>query len=77
MTQLDLPQVSLQRYVDLVRRRRWQLVPISLFGLVVGVSRSRSNVFRSNLDAPFLTNSDFFFAGSDSDSDSDSYKMYR
>jgi hypothetical protein len=36
VTQLDLPQVSLQRYVDLVRRRRWQLVPISLFGLVVG-----------------------------------------
>jgi hypothetical protein len=36
VTQLDLPQLSLQRYVDLVRRRRWQLVPISLLGLVVG-----------------------------------------
>lgn len=36
MTQVELPQLSLQRYVDLVRRRRWQLVPISLLGLVVG-----------------------------------------
>lgn len=36
MTQLDLPQVSLQRYVDLVKRRRWQLLPISLLGLMVG-----------------------------------------
>ena len=36
MTQVDLPQMSLQRYVDLVRRRRWQLVPVSLFGLVIG-----------------------------------------
>ncbi len=36
VTQLDLPQLSLERYVDLVRRRRWQLVPISLLGLVVG-----------------------------------------
>lgn len=36
MSQVELPQVSLQRYVDLVRRRRWQLVPISLLGLLVG-----------------------------------------
>jgi capsular polysaccharide biosynthesis protein len=36
VTQLDLPQVSLQRYVDLVRRRRWQLLPVSLLGLLVG-----------------------------------------
>lgn len=36
MTQVELPQVSLQHYVDLVRRRRWQLVPISLLGLVIG-----------------------------------------
>jgi capsular polysaccharide biosynthesis protein len=36
MTQLDLPQLSLQRYVDLVKRRRWQLVPVSLLGLVTG-----------------------------------------
>lgn len=36
MSQVDLPQVSLQRYVDLVRRRRWQLLPISLLGLFVG-----------------------------------------
>jgi len=36
MTQAELPQLSLQRYVDLVKRRRWQLVPVSLLGLVVG-----------------------------------------
>ena len=36
MTQIDLPQLSLQRYADLLRRRRWQLVPIVLVGLVVG-----------------------------------------
>lgn len=36
MTQIDLPPVSVQRYVDLLRRRRWQLVPIAMVGLVVG-----------------------------------------
>ncbi len=36
MTQLDLPQVSVQRYVDLLKRRRWQVVPASLLGLLVG-----------------------------------------
>ena len=36
MTQVELPQLSLQRYVDLVKRRRWQLVPVSLLGLVIG-----------------------------------------
>ncbi len=36
MTQVELPQLSLQRYVDLVKRRRWQLVPVSLLGLLVG-----------------------------------------
>lgn len=33
---IDLPQLSLQRYLDLVKRRRWQLVPVSLLGLLVG-----------------------------------------
>lgn len=36
MTQLDLPQVSLQRYVELLKRRRWQVVPVSLLGLLLG-----------------------------------------
>lgn len=39
MTQAELPQLSqlsLQRYVDLVKRRRWQVVPVSLLGLVIG-----------------------------------------
>jgi capsular polysaccharide biosynthesis protein len=33
---IELPQLSLQRYLDLVKRRRWQLVPVSLLGLIVG-----------------------------------------
>lgn len=36
MTQTDLPQLSLQRYFDLVKRRRWQLVPVTLIGLIFG-----------------------------------------
>ena len=36
MTQLELPQLSLQRYVDLLKRRRWQVIPVSLLGLVIG-----------------------------------------
>lgn len=36
MTQLDLPQVSLQRYFDLLKRRRWQVLPVSLLGLLIG-----------------------------------------
>lgn len=36
MTQVDLPQLSLRRYVDLVKRRRWQVVPFSLLGLMIG-----------------------------------------
>ena len=32
----ELPQVSLGRYVDLLKRRRWQVIPVSLLGLVVG-----------------------------------------
>ncbi|MBM4063562.1 MAG: hypothetical protein FJ265_21055, partial [Planctomycetes bacterium] len=36
MTQVDLPQVSVQRYLELLRRRRWQVIPVSLLGLVIG-----------------------------------------
>lgn len=36
MTQAELPQLSLRRYLDLVKRRRWQVVPVSLLGLLVG-----------------------------------------
>jgi len=36
MTQVDMPQLSLRRYVDLVKRRRWQVVPVSLLGLLIG-----------------------------------------
>lgn len=36
MTNLDLPQISLSRYVDLLKRRKWQVVPVSLLGMIVG-----------------------------------------
>lgn len=36
MTQLDLPPISLARYLDLLKRRKWQVVPVSLLGMIVG-----------------------------------------
>jgi hypothetical protein len=36
VTQVEVPQVSLQRYLDLLKRRRWQVIPVSLIGLVIG-----------------------------------------
>lgn len=36
MTQVEVPQVSLQRYFELLKRRRWQVIPVSLIGLMVG-----------------------------------------
>lgn len=33
---LELPQVPLQRYLELLKRRRWQVIPVSILGLVVG-----------------------------------------
>ncbi len=34
--QLELPPVSFARYFELLKRRRWQVLPMSLVGLVVG-----------------------------------------
>jgi len=34
--QLELPQVSLARYFDLLKRRRWQVIPVSVLGLLIG-----------------------------------------
>jgi uncharacterized protein involved in exopolysaccharide biosynthesis len=36
VSQIELPQFSMQRYVDLLRRRRWQVIPVSVIGLLVG-----------------------------------------
>lgn len=36
MTQLDVPTISFARYVDLLKRRKWQVIPISLLGMLVG-----------------------------------------
>lgn len=36
MTQIELPQISFARYLDLLRRRRWQVIPVSLLGLIAG-----------------------------------------
>ncbi len=35
-TSVELPQLSLARYFDLLKRRRWQVIPVSLLGLLVG-----------------------------------------
>lgn len=37
MTEVELPQLQVGRYVDLLKRRRWQLVPAGLVGLAVGL----------------------------------------
>lgn len=34
--QVDLPPISVGRYLDLVRRRRWQVIPVSILGLIIG-----------------------------------------
>ncbi len=36
MTQLELPPISFARYLDLLKRRRWQVLPVSVLGLVIG-----------------------------------------
>lgn len=36
MTQLDLPPISIARYFDLLKRRRWQVVPVTILGLAIG-----------------------------------------
>ncbi|MEO6593226.1 MAG: hypothetical protein ABIP94_00565 [Planctomycetota bacterium] len=36
MSQLEVPQISVQRYVELLKRRRWQVIPASLLGLLIG-----------------------------------------
>ncbi|HEX5052244.1 MAG TPA: Wzz/FepE/Etk N-terminal domain-containing protein [Planctomycetota bacterium] len=36
MSQIELPQISVQRYVELLKRRRWQVIPVSLLGLLIG-----------------------------------------
>ncbi len=33
---IELPQLSLAHYFELLKRRRWQVIPISLLGLVIG-----------------------------------------
>jgi uncharacterized protein involved in exopolysaccharide biosynthesis len=37
MTDLELPSLQIGRYVDLLKRRRWQLLPAALVGLLVGL----------------------------------------
>lgn len=34
--QFEMPAISLARYFELLKRRRWQVVPVSLLGLVIG-----------------------------------------
>ncbi|HHI79683.1 MAG TPA: hypothetical protein ENK02_06855 [Planctomycetes bacterium] len=37
MTDLELPSLQIGRYIDLLKRRRWQLLPAALVGLLVGL----------------------------------------
>lgn len=36
LPQLEVPQISLARYFDLLKRRRWQVLPVSVLGLLIG-----------------------------------------
>lgn len=36
MAEIDLPPISFQRYLDLLKRRKWQVVPLSILGLLIG-----------------------------------------
>ena len=36
LEQLDLPQVSFARYLHLLKRKTWQVVFVSILGLLVG-----------------------------------------
>ena len=36
LEQLELPTISIGRYLDLLRRKTWQVVSVSLLGLLVG-----------------------------------------
>lgn len=36
MTQLDVPNISFSHYLDLLKRRTWHVVLVSVFGLVIG-----------------------------------------
>ncbi len=36
MTQLDLPTISFAHYLDLLKRRTWQVVCLSILGLIIG-----------------------------------------
>ncbi len=37
MTQLELPPISFARYLELLKRRRWQVIPMTLVGLLIGL----------------------------------------
>ncbi|MEZ5989673.1 MAG: Wzz/FepE/Etk N-terminal domain-containing protein [Planctomycetota bacterium] len=41
MNELEVPNLSLTRYAELLKRRRWQLVPAALLGLLVGAVIAR------------------------------------
>ncbi len=36
VAELELPQVSFGRYLELLKRRWWQVIPITVFGLIAG-----------------------------------------
>lgn len=36
MSELDLPQISIARYLELLKRRWWSVLPVTVIGLIVG-----------------------------------------
>ncbi len=36
MSELETPNLQIKRYVDLLKRRRWQILPVALLGLLIG-----------------------------------------
>ena len=36
MSELDIPQISIARYLELLKRRWWSVIPVTVIGLIVG-----------------------------------------
>lgn len=41
MSELETPNLQIKRYVDLLKRRRWQILPVALLGLLIGTVVAR------------------------------------
>ena len=57
MTDLDLPQVSFARYLELLKRRWWSVIPVTLGGLIVGA------ITAFLIPRYYVAETDFYFRG--------------